>query len=803
MDSSKRSSAPVNRILHYKFPFTERFRSDLLLLKDLETAQKEHILPQLFFDTYGAIDMLSGLAKFGQGSPFKKDQFKASSTLVYALSYRNWLGPIHLLPPHTEELIFKIKSNDSLLFREKPEPDLEALQEEMWGELGLKSTEFSPSMPGENPDFNWPEIFKAESVDLLKAFYLLRERSFWKARYQHLKAHSVLHFSQEAGYRLGDVAKTPLFDDLWNTLNKSRPSRSENNYMDAVALCLLDQKLQAFEANPTENQLPIFYCLQSHILEAVEAFSQKAGEDGHIPFTWRYENRVHRIVQDSDFFILYGVTRDLRQQNHGSYDAFFKVVDDFLSGRVPAATRVRSGEINALGRQLTDHFEEKVLVEFFDNWWKREKEGEINEFLFQNSLDEDQREKLDADILAYIEEERDRLSRQFDHYNGRIQSIKQIWEGLRHMEAHIRERFKKEDVKYLDVFKELSNRFSFPDETCADIQRLVDEIFEAVHHQKDSTSLETVKGKVVTMLVSALFDPSNQATPHEFEARKRALGMGLAVLWIFEYYALTEKICERIRHVFPKSELREGDVYPDSTIALMHAAAILKSHKDDDKTVEKIIACIKFKPKTPSYKVWNSLSFIYFLMWDIKNRHLDFPELCVVKYGQFLPNLKARKYGELAGAYCRKSVEWLEEELVKNGGSHETKHRYRRYCYALNNLIFFHTYLSEPASCVAILSVARRLEAASKDPDIWDEAAYFDTLARYYFRLALLAEQPADFDRFLRRAADFSEKTKQHSKRNLSIFETLGHDMEDVQHEGFENIRRKLTAAVIEEDALA
>ena len=325
-------------ILHYSFPLADHFRSDLLFLSDLEAARKkgETANPQLFFDTYAALDMLLGLKKIADGG-FKKDLFLLPETLVYALSYQHWLGPIHLLPPHTEELIFKIKDSDNSLLNDKSATPFEAQEQEMWGALGLNTIQSAPPISSGAKKSAWLHALKAESSDLFKAFYLLQESSSWKARYKQLTTSNVLHFSQEQDYRLGDITKTPLFNDLLTAFNRARPRRSDNNYMDAVALCLLDQKLQAFEASDGQLPLPIFYCLQPNILDTVAAFSEKTYEKGHRPFTWKHENKAHLIVRNSDFFVLFGVMKALQDQNHGSYDRFFKVADDFLSGQIGRA----------------------------------------------------------------------------------------------------------------------------------------------------------------------------------------------------------------------------------------------------------------------------------------------------------------------------------------------------------------------------------------------------------------------------------------------------------------------------------
>ncbi len=237
VQNKKASPAAPSPILNYPASTSaEQFHSDLLFLLDLKEAEQEGAKPRIFFDTYGAIDMLTGLVKLGQGGRFQMGLFNAQETLAYALAFKSWLGKIYLLPPHTGELIFKIRSNDGILFGGKA-ADFEVREREMWGDLGLKSYESLKSNKT-----NAPEVLKVESTQIFKAFYLLRERGFWESRYKHLMDSGVLDFLQEPGYRMGDLTKLPLFEELNRSLNLRRPHRSDNNYSDAVALCLLDQK---------------------------------------------------------------------------------------------------------------------------------------------------------------------------------------------------------------------------------------------------------------------------------------------------------------------------------------------------------------------------------------------------------------------------------------------------------------------------------------------------------------------------------------------------------------------------------
>ncbi len=128
--------------------------------------------------------------------------------------------------------------------------------------------------------------------------------------------------------------------------------------------------------------------------------------------------------------------------------------------------------------------------------------------------------------------------------------------------------------------------------------------------------------------------------------------------------------------------------------------------------------------------------------------------------------------------------------MDENEGAHHSKDRHRRYCYALNNWVLNATFFASPQDPPVVMQRAQLLEAASRDPAIWDECKYSDTLARFYLRAAILSGERADFELFLNWADEFCAQSRRASKRTMSLFETLGRDIKRVKRLGFAGARR-------------
>lgn len=242
----------------------------------------------IFFDTADVIDLLIGMRAMSQlpGEAFRWKTYHDAKQLVYAMAYKGWLGPIRLLSPHLSELYDQLSHERFQTINKAV--DIKDIEEQFWsndkilskGVIKLVQSSSSPSAKEKN---EWLEQFIHNAPDIFQGAYLMDRRADWKERYAYLKRSKSLLFDP-GSIDLSTVGNTPLFKALNEALNeKRRKIATANNYVDALALYMFDQKLR--EAQSNQSPPPFFYAEQKHIYEAVQEVSKKR-IDGRHPFVY-------------------------------------------------------------------------------------------------------------------------------------------------------------------------------------------------------------------------------------------------------------------------------------------------------------------------------------------------------------------------------------------------------------------------------------------------------------------------------------------------------------------------------------
>lgn len=732
--------------------------------------QEQRLLnTEIYFDTSSVIKMLMGIGGLLKGSKINWDDFHSHSTIVHALAYNNWLGAIHTLPPHTTELLNKIQSKTPPL--EERIPDEHIIQEkEFWVDLNNEFLKLEQKRADFWTNLDWVKGLNAQSVDFFRGVYCGADQAFWKNRYKTLRESSILCFSTETDYRLGDMQKSPLFTPLLRYLNEKRRERSSNNYIDTISLCLLDEKLRQFQIRqPIEGgiALPLFFSDQEHILDAVREFSQRPDPQGRRPFMYMApDRREYPIIRDANFFIITGVFHAIKNQK--PYD-YLKVFSDTLTNYVNDQSGLNkrpylAQALSETTRQpLETQSEEKILLEFFDQWWMQEGFEELKKVLDETLLNKN-RKKIDEKVLDFVENERKRLDEAFSGYNDRIDIIRKAWGGLNNLHYFIKGNFS--DKNNIDIYKEIGPRFAFPEKICEEVQSLIDRIFEAAEANAMGT-LEEIKGEVITDLISGLFDTASNREEN-FNKINR-LGRALAVLWVLEKYDLINSVCNIVRKQYETTHKKSGDKYPCPTIAFLHAAAQFLGRTKDEEAALRIIGCIKGKYDN-NYKIWVSFSYLYYLLWDCSADDFDFPELN--PDNAETPNLNTKLYLEYASEYSRKAIEWLEVRRKDPEQKRKEKYRQRVFYYALNNYIFFQTIAASSIDFLKLKPLVDKLAKISRNIDYWQEDRFSDTLSRYYRRMAYLHPQAA-YNHYLLTAYEFNVNAIKFSKRQKNLYKAL------------------------------
>lgn len=759
---------------------------DIHLQRELDQGQA--VDKDIYFDTSSIIDMLTGMSGLFKGGKINWEYYSRTSPLVYALAYRNWLGPIFTLPPHTEELINQIQNNQRR-FPEKLTEKVSILEKQFWGERRLKVHEYKAALNNQEELEDFVIRLKEEAVDLFKGVYLLSKNSFWKSRYKYLvDERKIFQFSNELDYQLGDLTRMPLFTQLLKHLNSQRSNMSSNNYIDAIALCMLDQKLQNYydHKSDTSTSIPIFFSDQEHILEAVKLFSQKPVRGRAPYFTYKGISGDYLIVRNANYFIIEGIMNALREQGEekrlSEYVQALQSLQRWLQGQnksiLPETSENATAKITS---DFQEQSEDKFFLEFFDRWWSDDGFDELKQVLDNNQL-EGKRKDIDLKIHEYIDQERARINKRLSGYKGRISIIKKIWNGFKDVSAYVQNNFVN-DGRTISVFKDFGPRFSYTEEVCEEVQILIDRIFAAVFHN-DPNDLEDAKATIVSDIVNGLF--GKPLLEEEFRQKFNDVAKGLAIFWIFEKFDTIHAICEIIREQYQIHRPAKDDMYPSASIALLHAAAILRGNSNDQKLAFQILHCVESKFSN-RYNVWIGLSYLYYLKWDQRSDGFFFPELLPKskqQINQTDPHLKKALY------YSKMAIDWLEDRrnALDDVAQEKQKYRQRRYYYALNNFLFFKTLCATPKAFIELKSEALKLEECARISDYWQDDRFPDTLSRYFFRYASLASNKELFDLYLEDAMRYNKMAIDGIRKEKNIYRSLKRNLDELKAQGFQHV---------------
>ena len=100
--------------------------------KFIKYLEEHQIERRVYFDASDIIDMLQGINYLFRGYSLQKHRFYNKASMIHAMAYREWLGPIYLLSPHLAELVHKLKFNQHI-FPENRKDKGRVTEDELYG----------------------------------------------------------------------------------------------------------------------------------------------------------------------------------------------------------------------------------------------------------------------------------------------------------------------------------------------------------------------------------------------------------------------------------------------------------------------------------------------------------------------------------------------------------------------------------------------------------------------------------------------------------------------------------------------
>ena len=726
----------------FKVDKITKLSEDISLHSDIFHEEQEI---EYYFDASDVIKMIAGFAAIDTGKQIIWNHYNSCDLLVYCFAYYNWskIGNIHLLPPHMDEFLEKM--DDNFLFPGSVDIDRENRIKDFYGTIRIDSLLSLSSVKSADQLRRLAAEIKSDSPNLFKSNYLISHGGSWKRRYRYLvKESKILKFPKKQDYEISSINNSELFDQLKKELDKHRKLRGRNNYNDALALCILQEKLIKYKEG--KGPLPIFYSNQRHIKNVVKKLNKSDNKLFNFSKEDDNKNEKKFIVQDAEHFITKcALPPDMgKEEKIKEFKLFMESVEkqkkNFKS-TVHANVKFKRKESKGfVNNKIFQEASEKVTVlEFFDQWWHNQGHKDFfknaKERGFKNKVNE---HDLTEEIDSFIELERRKLRVEFKESYQRIEVIGECWEAL----GNIRKMVKGFDnTSGENLYKEFGTRFAYTEKCCNYTQKLLDDIFSNYNRTKDSfVRLESAISKVITHLVNGVLQlPADLKSNEAIEIRVK-FASSMAVLWKFKKYKLIDFLAKKLRE---KCSVNEVLAYPDYQIALLHFAAIHQILPVQDPDNLDILKCVEKKAKEKnddSYPIRTSLSYAYYIKWSSYQEDITIPERRTQEEWQRIRNDSSFQYLEKAIENARKAFLWLKVNRKEaKGNTKKTKRRQRMYYYALNNLVFFITIAGNISDLIKIEKAARGLSNAMNIED-YHQVRYFDTYGWLFLRKAAWAE---------------------------------------------------------------
>lgn len=723
----------------------------------------------IYFDTADIIDLLIGMRAMSPlpGEAFRWKSYHDAKQLVYAMAYKGWLGPIRLLPPHLAEL-YDLLNHERFQTINKA-VDIKDIEDEFWNNKNILSKGVielvrSTAASSDEQKKEWLEQFIKQSPHIFQGAYLMDRSADWRERYAYLKKNKSLIFDQGT-IDMNDLGKTPLFEALNTALNRKRKVATANNYVDALALCMFDRKVQTAEEN--NEPPPFFYAEQKHVYEAVQIVAkQKIG--GRYPFmsTSLQTTEPYSVVRSADFFFLYGILKVTQ--------TMFTSLWEPLEENMERIAQEKNEAVKKFGRGEADNQLRLVFLEFFQSWWNEQGIADLKQ-PFSGLEIEANEESLRHDVEHYIENEFKELRQRIRLTPEVLGIMRQTLISLNRTKSRIRELYN--DPFSMHAAHEFGPRFSFGPGICDDIQERFNEL-KAAAFSDSETDVDGIKSTIVSS-ISEVLTSVGPEQPKDIENMLNRLAGAMGILWLLNKFELIDRICRAIREM-PHLMQSDDDKYPSSPFAIMHVAAILTLENPDMKEVDDIIACVtrkyglKAKEEDKSYKIWLALSYAHYRVADrLYSKVYMAPEDLTPAERESPVRNKALAHLEMTLKYAQAAHKWLNDTILSGEQIGATPRHNRYLRSAINNIIFCQTILLPSSELQATLGeMVNDQELFAEDPRLWHENRFSDTVARYYYRLARIKTEGKHVDKardYNRRSLDSKGLSEKSLPNQLAI----------------------------------
>jgi len=743
----------------------------LMQTKEEEWRKQGRLLKEVYIDAYDAIRLIQGVWGFweydrGRGNrenayayTFNKSLFNTPNTLVYSFLFNERIpAPVRLLPPHQEELAQKIREYKGL-FGTRGIMDL---TNQLWHELGLLDLILESQTQGPLPAGRViPYLQRLRGHDLYIAHDLLQV-PYWYDRYNKIFKEDRTIIWDDTSYDFAAITKSKEFDIILHALDEERssPTMSHSNFVDAIAFCVLKGRLDAFKKDATHStRLPTMFMSKSGTIKALkkvmdkhpDMFSYTFGQGGQ---QWKFP-----VIREAQYFVFDTIFNYESQEKKEKalHHLFLELREAFDHEMADHALLNK-----ILGKSNTSKLEDSVstLINdiFFDKIWAKH---EGYQQMYQTIRAHDESLHIAEREQEYHEQERQKIISELRRDTRNFELANYIMSQLFRLNDPNDKLLNQ--IAHIDVFSDLSMvRFSFTKLMRDEIQRYARGLLKARGADDFKYEARALLSDIMDGLENFRKDKSDNSTTR--------LTVGLAVLWVFSKYDLIVRIAERLN-----TDAREHEDidFPNYQIPLLFASALCRMEGQESvQRAQYLARYIEERFSNSSnfnYKVWLGLAYVW---WSIGNKHLNWGLEMPEEMGKsvFQENRCSQAFDFIGRAQhlSTQVITFLHrrtrEDATENNASKEFEDKFQqriqKYYYSINLNLFLTILYGTKQEILSIQTenLFKELNSIEGSP-LW-HSRYYDTCARYHYRRALLSENLNTFNALLDVAAMDNERRR-------------------------------------------
>ena len=730
---------------------------------DLENKGKE---TELYFDTADLRAAILGLHDFYRpdSDEFNRNKFNKPERLVHCLAVSNWLGPIHLLPPHQKEFLTLLK----IEFGVTIERDPVGVARKFLHHAGFADAHERLSPISELSQDEIKKLVTRQAGSAHDFFKAVQCIVPWHKRLPTMLNNGILHINpQKVDYE--NVVGHSAFQQLIEAFNLERPFKQVQNLADVIAIVLLNNKILLYKKGES-NVVPRLFVSAPVFRKIIEqtAFA------GFLTYSQTPEHEDISVFRDEDYFIFRATFRsDLRMTSNGGetrqdVEARLRTLREEVAKILKARSDIQMGnvsddgsgelfnqaltndgeEIRVLGKPLSHTIEELRRFSFLENVWLHSRAPADLDSAVRQLIQSAQEVKVKQSkkFKSGLDKALGDVKQTLEKNVREVEWVMTLWDGLERRAGAVLDDVPRSKSKTLDYFRDLALlRYSFPAKTHERIEIVLKELLEKGSAEKYARRF------VITACLRGARDPKGEA--ENLIVAVAALRVAKMDRQVIE---LLEKMDPKLLHFSLKT------VYAESMFSALQQPQPAQP-KTNPKELRRRISNIMSELELASNKARSDqsradiligLAYLKFRLWRYRGGEALWRKSPKANIDV---NRPLQKIIDTAITYAKRAYADLKDkdEKVKK-------------VYALNIYVYYLVEGGTKEREGEIIEAVRELGSFKDQSEVW-MYRFDDTLARHYFRRAVSKDNEAEWRESLQTAKRLIHEAKQEGIKDRDI----------------------------------